>query len=201
LRRFAAKKTINMKYSNSKYKLQLIATGAAIASFFFIGCSSESQEHASADHGHSHEGEDAHDHEEEEEEDAHHDDQEKKEGGPNGGRIITSVDPRVEFLINDDRSVQLTFLDDESHAVAPSGQVISLISGDRSNPTMIAFIPKGNALVSTQSLPEGNAVPVVLQIKSSPSAETIREKFNANLSECPTCDYQEYACVCGHDDH
>jgi hypothetical protein len=189
-----------MKYSNSKYKLQLIATGAAIASFFFIGCSSESQEHASADHGHSHEGEDAHE-EEGEEEEAHHDDQEKKEGGPNGGRIITSVDPRVEFLINDDRSVQLTFLDDESHAVAPSGQVISLISGDRSNPTMIAFIPKGNALVSTQSLPEGNAVPVVLQIKSSPSAETIREKFNANLSECSTCDYQEYACVCGHDDH
>lgn len=187
-----------MKTSEMNYRIQLIAIGAAIASFFFIGCSSESQEHASADPGHSHEGEDAHDHEGEE---AHHDDHEKKEGGPNGGRIITSVDPRVEFLINDDRSIQLTFLDAESHAIAPSGQVISLISGDRSNPTMIAFMPKANALVSTQSLPEGNAVPVVLQIKSSPSAETIREKFNANLSECPTCDYQEYACVCGHDDH
>ena len=190
-----------MKTTETNYQIQLIAI--AIASFFFIGCSSESQEHASADHGHSHEGEEAHEHEGDthshEGEEAH-DDHEKKEGGPNGGRIITSVDPRVEFLVNDDRSIQLTFLDDESPAVAPSGKVISLISGDRSNPTVIAFVPKGRSLVSTQKLPEGNVVPVVLQIKSSPSAETIREKFNVNLSECPTCDYQEYACVCEHDD-
>lgn len=189
-----------MKTLKANYRIQLTAFTAAIASLFFIGCSSEPQQHASDDHGHPHEDEDAHEHDHEGEA-GHDDDHEKKEGGPNGGRIITSVDPRVEFLVNDDRSIQLTFLDDESRAVAPSGQVISLISGDRSNPTMIAFVPKGRSLVSTQKLPEGNVVPVVLQIKSSPSAETIREKFNVNLSECPTCDYQEYACVCEHDDH
>ena len=183
-----------MKTLKTNYRIRLIATVTAMTSFFFIGCSSESQQHASDDNGHS--NEDAHDHEGEA---GHDDDHEKKEGGPSGGRIITSVNPRVEFLINDDRTIQLTFLDNQSQPIAPNSQVISLISGDRSNPTMIAFTPKGNALVSTQALPEGNSVPVVLQIKESPTVEIIREKFNANLSECPTCDYQEYACVCGHD--
>ena len=183
-----------MKTLKTKYRIRLIATASAMTSFFFIGCSSESQQRASDDNGHSHE--DAHDHEGEA---GHDDDNEKKEGGPSGGRIITSVNPRVEFLINDDRSIQLTFLDNQSQPIAPNSQVISLISGDRSNPTMIAFTPKDNVLVSTKALPEGNSVPVVLQIKESPTAEIIREKFNANLSECPTCDYQEYACVCGHD--
>ncbi|MBT5813876.1 MAG: hypothetical protein HOI15_05925 [Opitutales bacterium] len=184
-----------MKTLKTNYRIRLLATASAMTSFFFIGCSSESQQRASDDNGHSHE--DAHDHEGEVD---HDNDHEKKEGGPSGGRIITSVNPRVEFLINDDRSIQLTFLDNQSQPIAPNSQVISLISGDRSNPTMIAFTPKDNALVSTQALPEGNSVPVVLQIKESPTAEIIREKFNANLSECPTCDYQEYACVCGHDD-
>ena len=37
-------------------------------------------------------------------------------------------------------------------------------------------------------------------------AETVREKFNVNLKDCPTCDYRQYACICGHgegdhDDH
>ncbi len=194
--------------NTSKYRIHTLSSCiiAAIASFSILGCSSdthdahaarddahghESETHSHGEQGHSHDSEDVH---------AHDDDSEKKEGGPNGGRIIASVNPRFEFLVNDDRSIQLTFLDDESHPIAPSGQLITLVGGDRSNPTLIAFTPKGNALVSSQTLPEGNSVPVVLQIETSPGASTIREKFNVNLSECPTCDYQEYACVCGHDE-
>lgn len=182
-----------MNTSIFNYPIRLTAIATAIASLAFLGCSSESHEHASSEpkHEDEHAHEDAH---------AHDDDSEKKEGGPNGGRIITSVNPRFEFLINDDRTLQLTFLDDESRSIAPNEQIITLIGGDRANPTRIAFVPKGKSLVSSQALPEGGSVPVVLQIKTDPKASIIREKFNVNLSECPTCDYQEYACVCGHDD-
>lgn len=195
LREFTESQNINYhnrimntsKYSIHSYAFVIIA---AIASLSILGCSSDTHDTSAArNEAHERDSEDAH---------AHDGDSEKKEGGPNGGRIIASVNPRFEFLVNDDRSIQLTFLDDESHPIAPSGQLITLVGGDRSNPTLIAFTPKGNTLVSSQPLPEGNSIPVVLQIETSPGASTIREKFNVNLSECPTCDYKEYACVCGH---
>ena len=40
---------------------------------------------------------------------------------------------------------------------------------------------------------------------AGPDAAPVREKFNLNLADCPTCDFKEYACVCEHaheeDDH
>jgi len=99
--------------------------------------------------------------------------------------------------------VKITFLDEEGHIVAPVSQVVNVIGGDRSNPTRLSFSKSGNALVSDRSLPEGNNLPIILNIKETPSSKTVRERFNLNLSECPTCDYKEYACVCEHgaDDH
>ena len=47
-------------------------------------------------------------------------------------------------------------------------------------------------------LPEGNNLPIVLSIKADAKSKTVREKFNLNLSDCPTCKYKEYACVCEH---
>ncbi|MBT6380490.1 MAG: hypothetical protein HOJ89_09755, partial [Opitutales bacterium] len=69
-----------MKTLKTNYRIRLLATASAMTSFFFIGCSSESQQRASDDNGHSHE--DAHDHEGEVD---HDNDHEKKEGGPSGG--------------------------------------------------------------------------------------------------------------------
>ena len=122
---------------------------------------------------------------------------------PNGGRIIDSVEPHLEFHVADDGVVTITFLDDEGHILAPAGQKISLIGGDRANPTRLSFTERGNALVSNSSLPKGNNLPIILNIKTTPSSKTVREKFNLNLSQCPTCDYKEYACTCAHgeDDH
>ena len=48
---------------------------------------------------------------------------------------------------------------------------------------------------------EGNNLPVIVQIKSKPDAKTVIEKFTLNLSDCPGCDYLEYACTCDHGDH
>ena len=76
---------------------------------------------------------------------------------------------------------------------------MSAIGGERSKPTKMAFEKSKTALVSDQSLPEGNMIPIVLTIKSAPGEKSVTEKFTINLSDCPECDFKEYACTCDHD--
>jgi hypothetical protein len=149
------------------------------------------EDHSDHDHA-SHEG---HDHGEH--------DHAKTKAGPNGGRILTSVEPHIEFFVTEDRIVQLSFLNDSEEVIAPEKQAVSLIGGDRQNPVRLRFTKKGNVLVSDKALPAGNNLPIVLSIKADAKSKTIREKFNLNLSDCPTCDYLEYACICAHgeEDH
>lgn len=122
----------------------------------------------------------------------------KKEAGPNGGRILTAVEPHAEFFVTPERKVQITFLNDKDKAVAPTAQTVMVICGDRSNPTKLSFTKSGNTLISDKALPEGNDFPTVVQIKVTPDAKTVTEKFNLNLNACPTCKFKEYACICDH---
>ncbi|MDA1043805.1 MAG: hypothetical protein O3C57_01135, partial [Verrucomicrobia bacterium] len=71
--------------------------------------------------------------------------------------------------------------------------------GSRANPTRLTFSEANGSLVSDIALPEGNDIPVVLMITPFPSVTTVMEKFNVNLSSCPGCKYEEYACTCGHE--
>ena len=143
---------------------------------------------------------------------AHHDhddhdhgdhDHGQKTAGPNGGRIITSVEPHAEFLITAEHKVRITFLDDHNKAVTVSGQTAEIVCGDRSNPTTLSFAvaADGNSLLSTAALPEGDKYPLILTIKTSSTEASVREKFTLDLSDCPTCDYREYACTCDHSQH
>lgn len=123
---------------------------------------------------------------------------EKKVAGPNGGRIITAVAPRAEFFVLPDRKVQITFLGQDGKAVPPADQVVTVTAGERSAPKTLTFARSGNALVSNLPLPAGDAVPTVVQIKSSPAGKLVAEKFNADLGKCEECKLAEYACVCAH---
>lgn len=123
---------------------------------------------------------------------------EAKKAGPNGGKILTTVEPHAEFFVTAERKVQITFLDESGQAIAPTGQTVTVICGDRSNPTKLTFAKSGNSLVSEGMLPEGNDFPTVVQIKSTPEAKPVTEKFNLNLAECPSCKLKEYACTCEH---
>ena len=80
------------------------------------------------------------------------------------------------------------------------GQTVKVTGGDRSSPTQMSFTktPSGNALVSNVAFPAGNNLPVIVQGQANPNAKAVLEKFNLNLSSCPTCKYKEYACICGH---
>jgi len=126
--------------------------------------------------------------------------EEKMKAGPNGGKILHSVEPHVEFFVTKDRKIQFTALSEDGKAIPIAGQSISIIGGSRANPTRISFKKEGDILVSDIAVPEGNMLPLVIQIKTTPESKTVIEKFNLNLSDCPTCDYLEYACICGHDE-
>ena len=170
-------------------KLRTITAIVALTLSYGIA---NAQSHDHSDHNH-------HDHDH-----AGHDHDDHSEiKAPNGGRIVDSVEPHFEFHVSDDGVVSITFLDDEGHVVAPAEQKITVIGGKRSKPTRLSFSKKGNILVSDKSLPEGNNLPIILNIKTTPKSKTVREKFNLNLSDCPTCDYKEYACTCAHgeDEH
>jgi len=123
---------------------------------------------------------------------------EKKVAGPNGGRILTAVEPRAEFFVTAERKVQITFLDAAGKPVAPADQVVTVTTGDRQSPTKLTFAKAGNALLSTAALPAGNELPTVVQIKATPTAKTVTEKFNVDLGICGECKHAEYACICAH---
>lgn len=124
---------------------------------------------------------------------------EHKEAGPNGGRVLHSVEPHCEFFVMADRKLQITFLGEDGKAIAPAGQTVSAVGGERSKPTKFAFAKTGNALVSDVPLPEGNKLPLVLTIKTAPDAKAVVEKLAVDLSNCPSCEYKEYACTCDHE--
>jgi len=119
--------------------------------------------------------------------------------GPTGGRLITAVEPHAEFLVTKENKVEIRFFDEENKAVAPGDQSVSVIMGDRSAPTKIAFAKEGDKLVSDKAIPSGDDLPTVVQIKGA-DGKTVTEKFNLNLKDCPDCKHKEYACSCEHGD-
>ena len=118
--------------------------------------------------------------------------------GPNGGRVLTGVEPHLEFLVTKDKKVEITALTEGLKADKLNGQIVSVVAGDRSKPTKLEFKEEGGKLVSTGTLPEGNDYPVSVSVKANAKAKAVYEKFNLNLSKCPTCKNQEYACECEH---
>ena len=124
----------------------------------------------------------------------------KKIAGPNGGKIITAVEPHAEFYVTPENKVRITFLNEQNTAVAVADQTVEVVCGDRNNPTMLNFVKDtdGNSLISDGTLPAGNKFPVILTFKTSADAAPIRGKFALDLSNCPSCDHQEYACTCDH---
>ena len=130
--------------------------------------------------------------------DKHDHEEHAGKAGPTGGKLITEVEPHVEFFVNKDKKVEIRFIDDDMKVVAPGEQVISVTLGDRSAPTKLSFTKDGDKLISDKAVPEGNDLPTVVQIKAKAGEKSVTEKFNLNLNDCPTCKNKEYACTCAH---
>lgn len=118
--------------------------------------------------------------------------------GPHNGRLITSVTPNFEFLVKEDRTVQLTFVDQDIVPVSAPAATVSLVGGDRQNPTELSFAVDDGVLVSSAPLPAGDIVPVILTLQMPGESEPVVERFNVDFSICSECQLVEYACICGH---
>src|SRR6266481_6204750 len=118
--------------------------------------------------------------------------------GPTNGRLITAVEPHVEFLVTKDKKIEIRFVDDSNKVVAPGTQEITVTLGERAKPTKLTFTKEGDKLVSSGPVPEGNDLPTVVQIREKAGAKAVNEKFNLDLNKCPTCENAEYNCKCDH---
>jgi hypothetical protein len=133
----------------------------------------------------------------------------KKVAGPNGGLVITAVEPHCELLVTLERKLKITFLGADIKSVALKDQSVTATGGDRAKPTRFTFIKDGGSLVSGQALPAGEVIPLILQIKTAPDAKSVTKRVTLNLANCPGCELAEYACTCedhghekkGHEGH
>jgi hypothetical protein len=120
------------------------------------------------------------------------------QAGPNGGRLLTKIQPRAEFLLTAERKVQITFVGADGKPIAPAEQVVTVTTGNRAAPIKLSFSKTGTVLLSDAALPPGNDFPTVVQIKANPEAKAAVARFNLNTATCSGCKKPEYVCTCGH---
>lgn len=116
--------------------------------------------------------------------------------GPKGGKIVTTEAPHVEFFVEKDRKVTVTFYDANLKPVAPAGQVITGVAEAKTGKVGLEFAAKGGALVSNVALPAGHDVPVVLQVRDTASARPKIYRVDFHDEVCKECKRAEYACAC-----
>ena len=157
--------------------------------------------HPEGDHKHDHDHK-GHEHKHDDHKGHDHDDHDHeghvKKPGPNGGRLVSSITPNVEIVLTDARKLIVNVLDKHGKPTNPGDFKVSAIGGSRSNPTKLTFAKEGKRFVSTAAVPAGNKTPVVVTLKPTKNAKAVYERFHADQSSCGSCEYKEYACVCGH---
>ena len=127
-----------------------------------------------------------------------HDHRGHAHNAPNKGKLITTVTPQAEFSVREDRKVQITFYDEKMKVVAPSTQVVSVLTGKRSAPVEMSFKVEGKALVSDKAVPEGNKFPTIVAIKSNEDADEVVTKFTLDLNAHSGCADKEHSCESHH---
>jgi hypothetical protein len=119
--------------------------------------------------------------------------------GPKGGKIVTSEAPHVEFFVEKDRIVTVSFYGKDLKPVAPGGQVVSAIAETKTGKTNLSFSAKDGSLVSTTPLPEGDGYRVILQVRDHAGAKPKNYRIEFHDDVCGECSRGEYACIC--EDH
>ena len=118
------------------------------------------------------------------------------EAGPRKGRLLATESPRPEFFVEKDHTVSVKFYDAEKKVVAPTDQQVTVIaSGDKKK--KLKLEKKGDALVSTEKLPEGDGYNLVVQVKANAEAKPKNFRFTFLNHIClGSCKNPEYACTC-----
>ena len=124
--------------------------------------------------------------------------------GPKGGRIVTTEAPHVEFFVEKDRTVAVTFYDAALKPIAPGTQVISVIAEAKSGKAQFALEKTATGFASKQPLPEGDDYTVVMQVRDAAGAKPKNYRVLYHDEICKECKRAEYACICddaGHEEH
>jgi hypothetical protein len=116
--------------------------------------------------------------------------------GPKGGRVVTTDAPHVEFFVEKDRSVVVSFYDKDLKPIAASTQLVNATAEAKSGKVKLAFTPKAGALVSSAPLPEGDDYTVVLQVRETPDAKPKNYRVLFHDEICAECKRAEYSCIC-----
>jgi len=124
--------------------------------------------------------------------------EEKITPGPKGGRLLENDSPRAEFYLEKDRTVTVTFYDENLKPTPIKNQSVTVIAEAPKGKETIALEKKGDVLVSKTPLPEGNSYNVVVQLKDKPDAKAKNFRIVLNTDHCGGCKLSEYACTCGH---
>lgn len=119
--------------------------------------------------------------------------------GPKGGKVVTPAAPHVEFLVSPDRTVVVSFYDQDLKPVPVSGRIVSVIAEAPAGKVTLDFAARDGALASTAPLPAGEPYRVVLQVRAASGARPQNFRLDLNLAPCGECQHAEYACTCeGH---
>lgn len=120
----------------------------------------------------------------------------KVEAGPRKGRILAVGEPKAEFFVEADKTISIMFYDKENKVVAPAAQSATATVDAKGKKTKLEFAKKGDALVSSAKIPDGDANPIVVQVKTAADAKPQNFRFKLDLSKCGGCPNPEYACTC-----
>lgn len=120
----------------------------------------------------------------------------KVKAGPRKGLIMDLGSKQAEFVVEKDRSISIAVYDAAMKAQPASTEVITATAEAPSGKAKIEFEKKGDLLVSTTKLPEGEGYQVVVQAKATPDAKTKNFRIKLLLYTCKECGNPEYACIC-----
>lgn len=116
--------------------------------------------------------------------------------GPRKGRILELPSQNAEFFVEKNRHVSMAFYDAAMKATPAATQVVSATAEAPTGKTKLAFEKKGDLLVSTTPLPEGEGYTVVVQVKADAEAKPKNFRLKLLLYTCQGCSNPEYACTC-----
>jgi hypothetical protein len=124
------------------------------------------------------------------------DEAKKVEAGPRKGRLLATDSPRPEFFVEKDHTVSVKFYDKDGKVVTPAEQEITVIASGKAK-AKLKLEKKGDALVSTTKLPEGDGYNLVVQVRSTAKAKPKNFRFHFANHICGgSCANPEYACTC-----
>jgi hypothetical protein len=104
--------------------------------------------------------------------------------------------PRAEFFVEKDRTISLRFYDATLKLVPVARQSATAIAETKTGKIKLEFEKKGELLVSSAPLPEGEGYNLVLQIRAAPDSRPKNFRFPLQLHTCGGCNRAEYACTC-----